>query len=247
MKKFLVSLICFMCIIRINSVSAIEGEDTNIEEKPPVTEEVEPTPGDDKKDDEEKPPVEEPKDETKEDEPKHEEKPEEVVDNNPVQVAPNNTQTPKVPQKNTATDPKRSNVPKSNVNVSEDNIAIEISNIDDSTKEKIVGSKLQIQDATGKVLYEWETTSETYVIDELDAGTYYLVQLSVPKGYKLNEEKIEFIVGSEPIKLEISNEMLKTDSKVVLTSNSILLFVAMFDIALGIGIVTYVKKIKTEK
>lgn len=249
MKKFLVSLICFMCLIGINNVCAIEGEDVNTEEKPPVTEEVEPTPGDDKKDEEEKPPVEVPKEEEPKEEPKPEEKPEEVVDKKPEQTTPNNVQTPTttVPKNNTTTDPKRANVPKSNVNVSEDNITIEITNIDDSTKEKIVGSKLQIQDVNGKVIYEWETTSETHVIDKIEAGTYYLVQLSVPEGYKLKEEKIEFTVGSESIKLEISNETLKTNSKTVLTSNSILLFVAMFDIALGIGIVTYVKKFKTEK
>lgn len=244
MKKFLICLICFMCIFKINSVKAIDDvntdveENQNVEENQPSTEE----------------PAEEENTPNTEDPNPAEETPADISPSdenldsnvNQDQTTQDTVQPPTTTNYTTYnTEPRRATVPKSTVS-DEGNIKVEISNIDSATKEFIIGSKFQIQDENGNVLHEWESTAEAYVIDDLGEGKYYLVQIEVPDEYKLLEEKIEFLIENESLQLEISNELIKEEKK-VLGSNSILLSVAMFDLALGIGIATYVKKNKTTK
>lgn len=124
-------------------------------------------------------------------------------------------------------------------------------------KKPLLGASLEIQDASGNVVEyckdennsavacRWTSEDDPYEIEGMPNGTYYLVETEAPEGYVLNTEKVEFVVdGTKPlIKVEMENKVQIPDT---LSAKSALLFViAMFDMALGIGIITYVKKNKT--
>lgn len=124
----------------------------------------------------------------------------------------------------------------------------------DSENKPLSGAKLQVQDETGKTLYEWESTDTPYVIEGLSTGTYYLIETQAPKGYVLNTNRKEFVVSTlnETIEVLLENELEKNELEVevpdTLSSKSaFLLTIAMLDIALGIGIITYVKKNKIKE
>lgn len=121
-----------------------------------------------------------------------------------------------------------------------------ISAIDGSLLE---GATLQIQTEDGEVIDEWKTTKEAYVIEGLENGTYYLVEISAPKGFELNKEKIKFVIDDKTnIEYVVMVNELEVEVPNTLSSRSALLVViAMFDIALGIGILSYVKNRKNEE
>ena len=95
----------------------------------------------------------------------------------------------------------------------------------------------------------WVSGEKPIEVVGLAKGKYYLVETIAPKGYVLNETAVEFEVKADGT---TTNVVMKNDLEVevpdTLSSRSaLLLAIAMFDIALGIGIVTYVKKNKIEE
>ena len=70
-----------------------------------------------------------------------------------------------------------------------------------------------------------------------------------PKGYVLSEETVDFEVTGDGTTTEVKMENeLEVEVPDTLSSRStLLLTIAMFDIALGIGIISYVKKNKIEE
>lgn len=135
--------------------------------------------------------------------------------------------------------------PKSQYEKKEEKI-VEIKNVT-SQSEFIQGSVIQIQDENGFVIYEFTTPKESYIIEGLDNGKYYLVQLSTPEGYELNLEKKEFEISDENTEVEIlNNESVTLPGN--MSSNSVLLIsMAMLDITIIIGVIVYVKKSKIKK
>ena len=127
------------------------------------------------------------------------------------------------------------------------------------TKEPLAGAVLQLQDKDGNIVKnctdsngnkniecKWTTTEEPYTILGLPKGEYYLKEVSAPKGYAVLKDPIKINVDDsfKSIVLVLENE-LEVDVPDTLSSRSALLIViSMFDIALGIGIINYVKKNK---
>ena len=120
----------------------------------------------------------------------------------------------------------------------------------------LAGAVLQLQDKDGNIVldskqkkYEWTTTDEIYTIEGLPKGTYYLVEVSSPEGYALNKEKIEFVVDDETyvIEVEMKNDVEVKVPDTLSSKSALLITISMFDIFLGIGIVIYVKKNKTQE
>ena len=75
------------------------------------------------------------------------------------------------------------------------------------------------------------------------------METKAPKGFVLNKEKVKFTVdGKTPITyVQMENE-LEVEVPDTLSSRSVLLIaISMFDIALGIGIISYVKKNKYQE
>lgn len=138
---------------------------------------------------------------------------------------------------------------------------VEISKLSSENGKLLSGAVLQVEDKEGNIVSyctdnkdsdkacKWESTDEKKYITGLPHGTYYLKEVSAPEGYELIEDRIEFVVDDETsiIRLEIENA-LEVKVPDTLSSKSLLLIaISMFDIALGIGIIAYVKKNKIEE
>lgn len=126
---------------------------------------------------------------------------------------------------------------------------VRISNINLKTKKELAGSKLQVQDEEGTVLYEWESTKKSYLIENLEEGTYYLIIVSTPEGYEVENQKLEFIVeaSEEEIVLKVENSVVEEKPDVFSCSTILLLSILMIDIAIAIWIIIYVKKNKIKQ
>ena len=84
---------------------------------------------------------------------------------------------------------------------------ITISKQDVTTGKELAGASLELRDESGKVIYAWVSTDESFVIKEgLAPGKYTLTEVLAPEGYELNKESVVFTVNADGI----------VDSKIVM-------------------------------
>ena len=136
-----------------------------------------------------------------------------------------------------------------------------VNNIDGRTLE---GAILQVLDSKGnemsckiidnKKIKElkdcmWTSSENSQTIIGLKNGKYYLIEKKAPEGYVLNSERQEFQVdGINPvINVKMTNVLEVEVPNTLSMKSTFLLAVSMFDIAIGIGILIYVKKNKIKQ
>ena len=95
----------------------------------------------------------------------------------------------------------------------------------------------------------WVSGEESTIIVGLSKGKYYMKETIAPEGYVLNEEMVEFEVKADGTvnKATMKNELEVVVPDTLSARSTLLIAISMFDIALGIGILTYVKKNKAEE
>jgi len=141
---------------------------------------------------------------------------------------------------------------------------VEITKVNAVDEKELEGATLQILDAdkkemsctvkTGIIGTErlekctWVSTKEPKVILGLKPGKYYLVETIAPEGYVLNENAVEITVKEDGTSdaVKMINELEVEVPDTLSSRSALLIAIAMFDIALGIGIVTYVKTRKNQ-
>mgnify|MGYP003299572855 CR=1 FL=1 len=68
--------------------------------------------------------------------------------------------------------------------------------VDGETGEVLEGATLRIVDSTGKIVDEFPTTKDAYIIKGLSEGTYTLSEVEAPAGYVKSEEKVIFKIDA---------------------------------------------------
>lgn len=142
---------------------------------------------------------------------------------------------------------------------------VEISKVSAVNSKELKGATLQILDKDKKEMSctvrkgskdsevldkcTWVSDDTSKIILGLTPGKYYLVETIAPKGYVLNKNAVEFEVKEDGTanKVIMKNELEVKVPDTLSSKSALLLAIAMFDIALGIGIITYVKKNRTQE
>ena len=151
-------------------------------------------------------------------------------------------------------------------------VKLTISKTDATGQKELKGAKLSILDKNGKVLKKcifddennlitysdnddakactWVSTDKSRIVEGLPVGKYYLVEDLAPTGYTKSSEKIEIEItedGAVKDKIVMKNALEVKVPDTLSGKSALLLAIAMFDIALGIGIYIYVKNNKIEE
>ena len=114
---------------------------------------------------------------------------------------------------------------------------------DATTKAELAGAKLAIKDASGNVVKEWVTDGNPYVITDLPAGSYTLVELASPEGYELGDDVIEFTLEGD----DYNKDVVMYNSKIPVTADmNFALIIAAFVIFLGFGVFGLIKASRKE-
>ncbi len=140
-----------------------------------------------------------------------------------------------------------------------------ISKVDASGKKELPGATLEVlnekkekmsctildKDGKEKKLDEcsWVSSDKPVTLVGLSNGKYYLKETIAPEGYTLNQELVLFEVDGtkESVNVEMKNELVVDVPNTLNSRSAMLISIAMFDIALGIGILLYVKRNKIEE
>ena len=80
---------------------------------------------------------------------------------------------------------------------------VNILKIDKSTQQPLAGAVLLVKDSAGNEVAKFTSTTEPYVLTDLENGTYVLEEITAPAGYMFSSEKITFTINDENLSHQI--------------------------------------------
>lgn len=83
---------------------------------------------------------------------------------------------------------------------------VNIVKIDASTGNPLAGAVLLVKDSTGATVAQFTSTTEPYVLTNLDNGTYTVEEVSAPAGYKHSTEVKTFTISDTSLSHQITFE-----------------------------------------
>lgn len=122
-----------------------------------------------------------------------------------------------------------------------------IINKKDKNNNFLVGAKLRVECISKDcnfVTKEIITKQNPYILENIPYGEYKITEIEAPNEYLLSEQILNVTVSSNNLIKEVTiiNELKEISVPDTLSSKSaFLLFIAMIDIALGIGLITLMK------
>ena len=84
-----------------------------------------------------------------------------------------------------------------------DSSKVTILKIDEKTNQPLANAKLAIKDASGKTITTWTSSVNGHVVRNLPNGTYELVEIQAPQGYKLNTTPVKFTISDTKRDIEL--------------------------------------------
>lgn len=116
---------------------------------------------------------------------------------------------------------------------------VNILKIDNTTQQPLAGAVLVVKNASGTEVARFTTTTDPYVLTDLEDGTYTVEEVSAPAGYVLSSEKITFTIDDDHLSHQITfgntPEVKVPDT--ASSSSIIFTLLGIAIISLGIGFV----------
>ena len=123
-------------------------------------------------------------------------------------------------------------------------VVINITKIDQETRELLPGAVLVVKDSKGKEIAKFTTTDKPYVLLNIENGTYTVEEISAPAGYIKSDQVVKFTVDEEHMTHQIvfinAKEVYVPDT----ASTASIIIVILGIVITGLGI-SYI--IKNEK
>lgn len=83
---------------------------------------------------------------------------------------------------------------------------VNIVKTDASTGESLAGAVLLVKDSKGNTVVQFTSTTEPYVLTDLENGTYTVEEVSAPAGYKLSTEIKTFTITDKNLSHQVTFE-----------------------------------------
>ena len=81
---------------------------------------------------------------------------------------------------------------------------VNITKIDQSTKEPLAGAVLVVKKSNGTEVARFTTTTSSYVLTDLANDTYTITELSAPSGYTINTTPVKFTIDDNHLSHQIT-------------------------------------------
>ena len=93
---------------------------------------------------------------------------------------------------------------------------VNIVKVDQETNQPLAGAELIVRDSTGTQIARFFTTTEAYVLTDLENGTYTVEEASAPAGYIKSSEKITFTIDDD----HLSHQVIFVNAKEVIVPDT---------------------------
>ena len=83
-------------------------------------------------------------------------------------------------------------------------VVVNIIKVDQETNAPLAGAEMIVKDAAGNEIARFTTTTEPYVLTDLENGTYTVEELSAPAGYIKSDAVIKFTIDEDHLSQQVT-------------------------------------------